>query len=317
MNSKCKSARFPMLCMALILIAGCKSDPKEKKETENPAAEAPRVVEVVTKSMEFFAPDTIPSGWNTFVYRNESTEPHFILLDKYPEGVTIEAAEKEVGPAFQEGMSFIMEGDTDKAMEAFGKLPEWFSKVVFSGGTGLISANQTAVTHVNLEPGYYVMECYVRMPDGMFHNMMGMAKALIVTGEDSGNTPPEYNMQIDISGQSGISWNGKPRAGKAVFRVEYVDQMVHENFVGHDVNLALMEHGADLEALEAWINWATPAGLMSSTMPAGFTFLGGANDAPGGSIHYFEADLRPGKYVLISEVPGSLKKGMLKTFLVD
>jgi hypothetical protein len=93
--------------------------------------------------------------------------------------------------------------------------------------------------------------------------------------------------------------------------------MVHENFVGHDVNLVAVAPDADLEALEAWINWASPTGLMSSTLPKGFTFLGGANDAPAGSILYFEADLKPGKYALISEVPGTQKKGMLKTFLVD
>ena len=104
-----------------------------------PEEDSPQVVSVVTKSMEFYAPDTIPSGWTTFIYENRSTEPHFILLDKYPEGVTIENTIEEVAPAFEEGMSLIMEGKMEESMEAFGKLPEWFSQVVFSGGTGLIS----------------------------------------------------------------------------------------------------------------------------------------------------------------------------------
>ncbi|MFZ9003367.1 MAG: hypothetical protein ACO20F_12815 [Robiginitalea sp.] len=273
-------------------------------------------MEVVTKSMEFYAPDTIPSGWNTFVYKNQSTEPHFILLDKYPEGVTIENTIEEVAPAFEEGMSLIMEGRMEESMEAFGKLPEWFPQVVFSGGTGLISPNQTAISTLNLEPGYYIMECYVRMPDGRFHTSMGMAKELIVTEEDSGLSPPEADIDINIWSQGGIGWNGQPRAGKNNFRVTYGDQIVHENFVGHDVNLARMEDGADLEALEAWINWATPTGLMSSTLPEGFTFLGGTNDAPEGSILYFEVTLQPGTYVLISEVPNTSDKGLLKTFTV-
>ncbi|MDX1314489.1 MAG: hypothetical protein R3356_03220, partial [Eudoraea sp.] len=72
----------------------------------------------------------------------------------------------------------------------------------------------------------------------------------------------------------------------------------------------------DLEALEEWINWATPSGLVSSTQPEGFTFLGGTNDAPEGSVQYFEATLEPGQYVLISEVPNSGEKGLLKTFTV-
>ena len=305
------------LAFPVLTLLSCKTEPKKPAEVAPAEPEPAQVVNVVTKSMEFFAPDTLSSGWNTFVYENLSTEPHFLLLDKYPEGVTIENTIREVAPAFEEGMSLIMEGKNEEAMEAFGKLPEWFSKVVFTGGTGLISPRHTAKTSVYLPPGYYVMECYVRMPDGRFHTSMGMAKELIVTEEDSGVNPPEYNMQVGIRGQSGISWNGKPRAGKTVFRVEYVDQMVHENFVGHDVNLVAVAPDADLEALEAWINWASPTGLMSSTLPKGFTFLGGTNDAPGGSIQYFEVDLKPGTYALISEVPGSMKKGMLKTFQVD
>lgn len=78
-----------------------------------------------------------------------------------------------------------------------------------------------------------------------------------------------------------------------------------------------MAPGADLDVLETWINWATPDGLMSSSQPEGFTFLGGTNDAPGGSILYFEAELEPGTYALISEVPNTGEKGLLKTLIVD
>ncbi len=313
-----KSALF-LRVSGLVLLLGvgsCKSDPKEKPEPDPTAEQAPVSIQVTTKSMEFYAPDTINSGWNTFVYENQSTEPHFILLDKYPEGITIENTIAEVAPAFEEGMSLIMEGKMEESMEAFGKLPEWFSKVIFSGGTGLISAGKTAVTTIKLEPGYYVMECYVRMPDGRFHTSMGMAKELIVKAEDSGLSPPEADIDINIWSRGGISWNGQPKAGKTTFRVTYTDQVVHENFVGHDINLVAMEPDADVKALEAWINWATPTGLMSSTAPDGFTFLGGTNDSPQGSTQYFEADLKPGSYVLISEVPNTSEKGMLKVLTV-
>ncbi|MBT8321547.1 MAG: hypothetical protein KJO90_07755 [Eudoraea sp.] len=300
-----------------ILFVGCKSDPKKQESTEAEVAEPEQeVIEVVTRSMEFFSPDTINSGWNTFVYKNLSTEPHFILLDKYPEGVTIKNTIEEVAPAFEEGMAMIMESKMEEAMAAFGKLPEWFSQVVFSGGTGLISPQETAISTLNLAPGYYIMECYVKMPDGRFHTSMGMAKEFIIRDEDSGNKSPDASIKINISSKDGISYSGDLTTGSTIFSVTYGDQIVHENFVGHDVNLVRMEEGADLDALEAWMNWATPEGLMSSTVPAGFTFLGGTNDAPEGSVLYFEADLLPGDYVLIAEVPDTKKKGMLKTFSV-
>lgn len=306
-----------LLFLATFFI-GCKSDPKKKQVTEPEVAEPQReVIEVVTRSMEFFAPDTINSGWNTFVYKNLSTEPHFILLDKYPEGITIENAQKELGPVFEKGMGLIMEGKMEEAIEAFGGFPEWFANVVFSGGTGLISPRETAISTVNLQPGYYLMECYVRMPDGKFHSTMGMTKELIVLDTDSGQAAPASSVDIAISSESGISYTGDITAGNTTFSVTYGDQIVHENFVGHDVNLARAEDGADLEALEAWLNWATPTGLMSSSLPEGFTFLGGTNDAPGGSVLYFEVKLEPGNYILFSEVPNSRSKEMFKSFTVE
>ena len=70
------------------------------------------------------------------------------------------------------------------------------------------------------------------------------------------------------------------------------------------------------DGLEAWMNWATPTGLMTPA-PEGITFMGGTNDAPAGSTQYFEVDLSPGNYAFISEVPNSKAKGMLKTFKVE
>ncbi|MBC2839492.1 hypothetical protein H7F20_09115 [Robiginitalea sp. SC105] len=302
--------------LAVLIATGCKSDNKKSGEplAEEPAA--PPVVEVVTKSMEFFAPDTIPSGWNTFVYKNQSTEPHFILLDNYPEGKTIADTKKEVIPPFDAGMELIMEGRNDEAMEAFGKLPEWFSQIVFSGGTGIISAGETAISTVKLKPGYYVMECYVKMPDGKFHASMGMAKPLIVTEADSGLEAPEADVSITLSSEEGIVFPAEIPPGESIFSVTHADQIVHENFMGHDLSLVRLDEGADLEALEAWMNWATPDGLMSSTLPDGVTFMGGINDAPAGTTQYFEAVLTPGSYAFISEVPNASEKGMLKPFEV-
>lgn len=305
------------LFLLSIFFVGCKSDPKNQNTSEAESVEPEQnVIEVVTRSMEFISQDTINSGWNTLVYKNLSTEPHFILLDKYPEGITVENTVAEVAPAFEKGMAMIMEGKMEEAMAAFGTLPEWFGQVVFSGGTGLISPQETAISTLHLEPGYYVMECYVKMPDGRFHTSMGMAKEFIIRDEDSGNKPPEAAVQISVSSEEGISYTGDLAQGNTIFSVTYGDQIAHENFVGHDINLARMEEGANLDSLEVWMNWATPKGLMSSTLPQGFTFLGGTNDAPAGSVHYFEADLQPGDYVLISEVPNTRKKGLLKTFSI-
>lgn len=309
---RCAWALLPLLALA-----ACKSETKQTAPPEEDAEvmEVP-VVEVVTRSMEFFAPDTIPSGWNHIAYDNRSTEPHFILLDKYPEGKSIEDTRAEVLPPFDEGMALIMEGKGEAAMAAFGKLPAWFSEIVYYGGTGLISPGKTALSTIKLDPGYYIMECYVKMPDGSWHTSMGMAKELIVRTEDSGLSAPGASVSVSVSGTEGYTMTGIPVAGTNVFAVTYADQMAHENFVGHDLNLVRLEEGADEDALESWMNWSVPTGLMSSTVPEGVTFLGGANDGAAGTTHYFEAELSPGRYALIAEVPDTRKKNLFLAFTV-
>ena len=299
------------------LFMACKES-KTKEATSKEVIATPKIEEfrVVTNTMDFIAKDTLSAGWNKFIYENKSTEPHFILLDKYPEGKSIEDTHKDIVPPFDEGMALIMEGKNDEAMEAFGKLPEWFAEIVFLGGTGLVSPGNTAISHIKMEPGYYIMECYVKMPDGKFHTSMGMTKELFVLADDNGTVPPEANIEVKLSSTEGIRFEGDFAKGTNIFQVEYEDQIVHENFVGHDISLVMISEGADLEALEGWMNWATPKGLMSATLPEGFTFLGGTNDAPEGSIQYFEAKLGPGDYAFISEVPNALSKGMLLTFSV-
>lgn len=290
---------------------------KNNTTSQNAVEDIPEdeIIEIVSNHMDFQMPDSISSGWHTFKYDNRSDETHFFLVDKYPEGISIENMEKEVGPVFQKGMDLIIEGKPEEGIEAFNQLPEWFFNVVFVGGSGLLSPKSSSLTTLNLEPGYYIIECYVKMPNGTFHSNMGMVKSLIVTSEVSTVTPAEPTNEILISSGEGIVVKDSVLGGKQIFSVYFKDQMVHENFVGHDINLVRVTEGADISSLEAWINWAQPKGLISPA-PEGFTFLGGVNDMPEGSKAYFEVDLLPGTYVLISEVPNARSKGLLKTFVV-
>ncbi len=309
------------LLITTSVILSCKSD-KKAEQIEEPAIvqekgikEPSNVIDIITRSMEFQSVDTITSGWNTFKYQNLSNETHFFLMDKYPEGKNVTHTLEEVAPVFEEGMQLINEGKREEGFAAFGKLPKWFGDIVFSGGSGLIGPKKTAVTTIHLEPGYYIMECYVKMPNGMFHTSMGMAKPIIVTTEDSGNTPPEPTVNITVSNLDGIVYDKTITKGKQVFSVFYKEQKHHENFMQHDVNLVRLDANANLEALENWMDWSDPKGLITP-VPNGITFLGGVNDMPAGSTGYFYVDLKPGKYAFISEVPNTREKRLLKEFEV-
>ncbi len=309
-----------LLLIAFSVLFNCKNDKKTEsiEETtviEEPIQEPTNVIDIITRSMEFQSVDTIPSGWNTFKYQNLSNETHFFLMDKYPEGKTVNNTLTDVAPVFEEGMDLINKGKAEEGFAAFGKLPAWFGDIVFSGGSGLIGPKHTAITTIKLDPGYYIMECYVKMPNGKFHTSMGMAKPIIVLNEDSGNTPPEPTVTIVVSNKEGIVYDKAITKGKQVFSVFYKEQKQHENFMQHDVNLVKLENDASEDALEAWMDWSDPKGLITP-VPNGVTFLGGVNDMPAGSTGYFYADLKPGKYAFISEVPNTKGKGLFKTFEV-
>ncbi len=300
---------------ACLLIQSCKND-KKQAQPNIVEIEKENVIEIITENMDFQMPDTITSGWNTFRYKNLSPQTHFFLVDKYPEGKTSEDAENLVAPVFDSAMKLITEGKTEEGFAEFSNLPEWFSEVVFVGGSGLLSPGKVGETVLNLKPGKYIIECYVKMSNGIFHTSMGMTKDLVVSEIDSGNRELMADIEINISSTDGIVFNDSISSGKHTFSVYYKDQTVHENFVGHDINLVKLNENADLKELENWMNWADPKGLIEPA-PSTITFLGGVNDMPAESRGYFVATLEPGKYALISEVPETIRKNMLKTFIVS
>lgn len=309
------SARSTLILFLIIILANqsCKEEKKKTTEEIPEQKEIASVIDIITNNMDFQAPDTIPSGWVTWKYQNKSSQPHFILIDDPIDTITVKEFEAELLPPFGEGITLLYEGKNDEAFAAFGKIPEWYGGTVWPGGVGLISGGHTAQTTLKLDPGYYIMECYVKMPSGMFHTNMGMYKVLVVSDEVSPLPEPSADISITISGETGISFEPPSSAGTFTFSVNYLDQKKHEHFQGHDVNLVQISEGADTKKLETWMNWLNLDGLIDP-VPEGFTFLGGVNDMPAGKTGYFTAILEPGTYALISEVPEASTKNMLKVF---
>lgn len=303
----------------LLVFTGCKDKKSEQEPIvlteEKPKVEKtePGIVEVVTESMDFQLAKSVPSGWTTFKYRNQSKDTHFMILEKYPEGKTMADAKKELIPIFQNAMDSITAGKKDAGMGEFGKLPEWFQEVVFLGGTGMIAPGKIAQTTVNLEPGTYVVECYVKMNNGMFHSYLGMLAQLEVTSEKNEKEPPTPSSEINISTANGIEFDQNLQAGRQTFKVNFKDQKAYPNFVGHDVHLVKIAQGADIKILENWINWLDPKGLISP-IPEGFEFLGGVQEMPAGYAGYFSVNLEEGNYAFISEIPEPSSHKMLKQF---
>jgi hypothetical protein len=276
------------------------------------------VVEVTARGLEFEAPDEILSGWATFRLNNESGMIHFATLQRLPEGIALKDHQEQVAPVFQKGMDLLNAGEADAAMEKFGEIPEWVGQVVFMSGPGLTSVGHTAETSVYLEPGTYLLECYVKT-NGVFHSYnpspsaYGMVHEITVTEESSNVAEPSATLTITLSSARGIEVQGDPTPGEHTVAVYFEDQQIHENFLGHDVHLARLENDTDIEELAIWMDWTQPTGL---EIPSPVEFLGGTHEMPAGGTAYFTVRLEAGDYAWIAEVPSPSEKGMLKTFTV-
>lgn len=298
---------------AMIIILAC----KEQSTSERGEPEPVEVIEVVSTGLNFDLPDEIPSGWTTFRYHNKTNRTHFFVVEKMPEyegdQKTVEDSKAEIVPVFQNIMDDI-NGEKPRFPDAGLELPEWYPNVLFVGGSGLIGPNGTAETTIQLSPGVYVIECYIKQPDGTFHSTQGMIEGLVVTNETSDVDPPDPNVDMTLSSTNGIEVEGNLTAGENIVGVVYEDQKVQEHFLGFDVHLARLENSTDIDELAAWMNWSAPNGF-TTIAPA--EFLGGAQEMPLGGNAYIKVDLEPGRYAWIAEVPNPAEKGMLKTFRVD
>jgi hypothetical protein len=316
---KSLSTHLFLLLISISVFSSCKNEKKVdaidtiivEKVEEKPT----NSIHIVTRAMEFQMQDTIPSGWNTFTYKNLSNETHFVVFEKYPEGITIDSTKAQVFPVFQKGLDLINEGKNEEGFAAFNALPAWFFNVEFTGGIGLVSPQNTAISTIKLDPGRYLIECYVKMKNGTFHSVMGMYKEIIVSTNVSSIQEPKATVQVTISAEKGITCKPTISSGEHLFKIHFTDQKTHENFVGHDVNLVRLSNNADVDELEAWMNWANPKGLIDPA-PENITFIGGVQEMAAGKSGYFNANLKPGKYALISEVPDTREKGLYKEFEV-
>ena len=87
---------------------------KKQNKSEDSGIVKENVINILTENMDFQMADTIPSGWNTFRYKNASPQTHFFLIDKYPEAITLDSVKARVLPPFDNGMKLINEGKTER-----------------------------------------------------------------------------------------------------------------------------------------------------------------------------------------------------------
>ncbi len=153
----------------------------------------------------------------------------------------------------------------------------------------MASGLTTEVT-LYLEPGSYVLECYVKTENGEYHADEGMVRELIVTDEQSTIQPPEPDIEI-ILRDFEMTIDGEFTPGRHTVAVHAAEGY------GQNVHLARLESDADAGAVAEWMHWFHIDGLQ---VPAPATFVGGMHALQVGATGYFTVDIEPGRYVFVS-----------------
>jgi hypothetical protein len=288
------------------------SAPEATPETAIELSRPSSLIEVKATDFAFTAPPTFPSGWVTLRFDNQGKETHFLILWRLPEGKSFDEYASEIAQPFNALYKEYRAGTLDQAefFEQLGAaLPEWFPTAQRVGGPGFTAPGRTSETTVYLEPGDYVMECYVRKKDesDTFHGKHGMLRPLIVTEAVAGEAPPEADIEITLSNYE-LSIEGEPSPGEHTVRVRVEEDP--EGLILHNVHLARLDGDTTGEEVAQWLDWVD-----HMLPPAPAEFLGGAGQVLAGYESYFTVTLEPGRYAWVSETWGI--QGMVSEFTVE
>lgn len=341
MNRTTRSAALVVAALAL----GCSDGPPtpdlEATEAAGGVAVGPASALEVTATHRgdehLFTLSTaqVPSGWTTIRFTNASPSDHFVLMYRAPQEAVDAAAGagqsllehwyESITVPFQEEFDPYVAGDItyeaflENLVGAISASGPWFFDPGAPpvGGPGLTAAGQTSQTTVLLEPGTYVLECYVKDGDEQFHSYDGMLEVLTVTEAESGAPEPEATAEVELSSTAGLEIPADVRPGEQTIAIRFLDQSTYEHLQGHNAHLVQLASTdpALLEALAGWMDWRA-VGSLAVRAPEGAEFVGGTMEMGAGGTAYYTVNLRPGTYAWIAEVPDPAAKGMLKTFTV-
>lgn len=274
----------------------------------------------------------IASGWTTFEFDNQTDHTHFVYSSKVPQQAINDAASEGMAlldfwiETVTRPFQFFMDAtfvpnkdpDPDDNTDIYESLfPPWFGDVTFYGGPGLTTGHRSSTSTVALDPGEYIVECYVKNDANDFHSYLGMIDHLSVTDEESGGSEPESTLDLTLS-NSGLDAADEVRPGRHVVGVEFQEQQLYSNLVGHDIHLIRFDDETDASAVNGWMNWEDPTQFISDGTEPG-TFVGGVTDILTGDLPrdgYFHVNLTPGDYAWVAEVPDPASKGLLSEFTV-
>ncbi|MFP8489934.1 hypothetical protein ACKGJO_12670 [Gracilimonas sp. Q87] len=130
------------------------------------------MVDLKALDYAFAMPPEIPSGWITFRMENMGEDNHIATILRSESDLSVEEIQYKIST-----------GNYDFPTSSIG-------------GPGLHSSGQKSDVTLHLEPGNYVMICWVMIEGGKFHADLGMQMVFQVTEASSGATKPKADVNI-------------------------------------------------------------------------------------------------------------------------
>ena len=261
--------RAPMLVSAAALVlAACSTSNAEsrKDSTATAAAAAPNVLVVKTSDFAFQAMDTIKAGLTTIrLETNAGPELHQVGLIRLDSGKT---------PA-----------DLFATMKTSPALPAWAKEIA---GVNPPAPGKVAEATLNLEPGSYLLVCFVPSADGVPHIAKGMSRPLTVTGADVAAAQLPADVELKLN-DYGFGLSTPLTSGAHVIRVVNTAPQTHE------VVLVRLAPGKTAADVASWIE-------KQQGPPPGEP-LGGVAGLGVGQTATFPVTLTPGDYAMLCFIP--------------
>jgi hypothetical protein len=252
---------------------------------------------VMAMDYNFKIPATVNAGLMVVNFMNDGKEPHELSFVRLNDGVTVQqfktALEKDPASSFA--------------------LTRWH------GGIATIMPGQSQRAVINLDPGQYVLSCFVESPNGLPHFMEGMFAPFKVVANASANQTiePTADGEVIIKNFSFTLPDLYP--GTMILKVTNQDPMAHE------MNLLKLADGKTMQDVMTFLRKkkGPPPLNEASYGPAPYTYAGSLQPIENGMSNWVEVHLTPGNYVAMCFIPdphthlSHVEEGMIKQFTVQ
>lgn len=244
-----------------------------------------RVVDVRAGEFYFMAQDTIPEGLITFRLQQAG-----LLVNRLRSGAKGQDMVAEKGDNTRGfHMLWVVRlnpgktmADLYRAAQAGERTTSWAKQL---GGPGLALPPRTSNATMDLDPGNYVLVCYVgsaRADRARYHFLNGMSRPLTVMSATKPHArPPRPDVIARISGNGTIQLSAPITAGRRVIRVE---------------NLTDKDYEFKFQSVPAG---RTGKEILSESADEGPGIpWGGLSSVPPGGVVTTTIDFEPGEYIL-------------------